>query len=191
MNPEKNSKRERFIEDLTIEKGKTAREGFSLAQDFFNKISTEYPGLGYPDREAMDPFNPDRKDRETQRTAITYGAHVNKVVVGILTGEEIMGEEEGEEGTLIFRGQVLLVDPKFQHTTVAERLMAQVQADYEHIILSPGPFRDKNVSGGEHFSQTRMASRREALRRLYRRFGFEEHKRENTMSWKKEKNEEV
>jgi len=185
MNPEKNNKRERFIKNLTIERSKTSQEGYSLAQDFFNKISTEYPGLGYPDREAMDPFNPGRIDRKTQRTAITYAARVSGAVVGVLTGEEIMGEKK-ERGQLIFRGQAFLVDPKFQQTNVAEQLITQIQSDYDNIVIAPVP-----LGGKPSYSQLHESSRSEALRRYYRRFGFEEHKRDNTMRWRKERNEGI
>ena len=172
---------EKLVPNLIIERSTTPREGFLLARDFFHEIATEYPNLGYPREDEMDPFNPDRKDRNTDRAAVTYVARVNDIVAGVLTGEEISGEEEREDDTLIFRAQVLLVDPKFQHTQVARCLMEQLQTEYDSVVLSPVP-----LGGKVDWSRLHRGSRYKALRMLYHEFGFHDRKNQSGMIWRKE-----
>ena len=179
---EKKTRADRLVPNLIVERSKTAQEGFSLAQDFFDRIRTEYPDFGYPGRKTMDAFNPNNIERSAQRTAITYAARVNNLVVGVLTGEEITGEEEGEEDPLIYKGQTLIVDPKFQNTNVIENLLTQARSYYETVMMTPV------LMGGKRRPST---SRVEVLRRYYRKLGFKDRPRENTMIWRKEKDKDV
>ncbi len=173
---------EKEVLGLVVDKGKDPKENFLLAKTFLDQLNEEYPELHFSKSDFIEAFNPER----TNRQAVTYAAQAGGKIIGVLMGEEISGaEEEVNDVKKLLRGQSFIINPRFQNTNVARSLMEQVQRDYTDIIMTPVPLGGKEYLAGEDFSEDKRHARQEALRRYYKKLGFEDRDRSSSMYWKK------
>jgi GNAT superfamily N-acetyltransferase len=131
----------------------SAEAGFELFRDFVHRLREEYPNLNYPEDNIVERIAP-----KEGGALVTYIISDTELAVGVA-----IGRASGNS----FQGHWFIVDPKYQNTDVAPRLMTQVAADFDEVRLLASVAdvpRDAN--------KERKISRQNALIRYYQKLGM-------------------
>jgi GNAT superfamily N-acetyltransferase len=174
----------------------TGEEGFDVFKNFMRNLRNNYPQKYYPKNEVLDEINPKQKN-DSSNNLLTYISYLNNNPAGVLIGDD--------RKELLF-GYWFAVDPKYQNTDVAKKLISSIQSDFDKVKIIAFTFggeKTKNPTNDEEFekylkTKKDKVDRQNALIRYYTKLGFvpdsssESYKYSNTpgspmpMIWKKE-----
>lgn len=154
--------------EIKIEKI-AGKEGFDVFKNFMRNLRNSYPQKDYPEDEVLDEIN--KKKNDSSNNLLTYISNFNNNPAGVLIGDD-------RKKSLF--GHWLAVDPKYQNTDVAKRLISSIQSDFDEINIVASTFggeKTKNPTNDEEFEKylkTRKdkVDRQNALIRYYKKLGF-------------------
>ena len=135
--------------------------GFEYFKEFIKSLREKYPDRQWPTDETLNLIDPEAEQTTTQ-SLTTYFASDGDTIVGAATGEGLLDWCEGHW---------FVVDPQYQSTGVAKKLIETIQAEYNTITLLASTFGQKSDIPLGELSE-RKPRRQQALVAFYQRFGF-------------------
>lgn len=132
-------------------------DGFLRFRDLMERLRKRYPLRDYKSSEIVSRIKPSSENGNHHLA--TYIASSGQREVGA-----IIGIDSGTK----YSGKWFVIDPEFQNTDAARRLLEEVRNDYDEVSILASTFGLADDAGLD-----RLGARQQALVRYYQSLGFE------------------